>query len=100
MPWLMDAGRCIVNALHNSAPDVTDTFTGGKGVDFNLKLDFLKSFFGKSNLCISTLAIFNFCDFPLVYRKSWNSHYENLLETWITEFNSLLDEDTVLLMPT
>ncbi|CAL1260760.1 unnamed protein product, partial [Larinioides sclopetarius] len=31
--------------------------------------------------------------------KIWNSHYENQLKSWINEFNSLLDEDTIMLMP-
>ncbi|CAL1301424.1 unnamed protein product, partial [Larinioides sclopetarius] len=100
MPWLMDAPRCIINAAHNSVPDYSDVLTGGKGLDFNLKIDFLKSFIGKSTLSFSTLGVLNFAYFPLLYRDCKNSHYENQLETWITEFNSLLDEDTVLLMPT
>ncbi|GBN84448.1 Fatty-acid amide hydrolase 2-A, partial [Araneus ventricosus] len=100
MPWLMDAPRCVINAVLNSVPDLAGMLTGGKGVDFNLKIDFLKSFFGKSTLSFSTLAILNFAHFPLIYRESRNSHYENKVEKIINEFNSLLDEDTVLLMPT
>ncbi|GIY18870.1 fatty-acid amide hydrolase 2-A [Caerostris extrusa] len=42
----------------------------------------------------------NVAQFPIWCRKDQNTYFEKIENQWIKEFDSLLDEDTVLLMPT
>ncbi|GBL95032.1 Fatty-acid amide hydrolase 2-A [Araneus ventricosus] len=99
MPFLYDASRCIMSTLHRYVKNVKETFLCGKDLGFNEKIDFLKSFIGKSVLRFSSLVIINSSCFTDWYMKDRTSYYEKMLEEWTTEFDKLLDENTVLLMP-
>ncbi|CAL1290295.1 unnamed protein product [Larinioides sclopetarius] len=99
-PFLEDANRCVISKLFQCVTkSVNEIFLGGGELGFSEKTDFLKSFIGKSVLCVPTLAVLNFAYFPLIYRKDRTLYYQNMLEDWIKEFDKLLDENTVLLMP-
>ncbi|GIY79562.1 hypothetical protein CDAR_482801 [Caerostris darwini] len=100
MSSLYDAGRCVVNRFLVLVEDVNDTLTCGRGLPFSEKLDFLKFLFGKSTLSFMTLLVMNIARFPIWCRKDQNTYFEKIEDQWIKEFDSLLDEDTVLLMPT
>ncbi|GIY18872.1 fatty-acid amide hydrolase 2-A [Caerostris extrusa] len=100
IPSLYDSNRCVFNILLETIKDFKDLLTCGKGLPFNEKLDFLKCFIGKSQLCFGTLFTFNFAFFPLWYKKSQIDRYQKMLREWIDDFDAILDEDSVLLMPT
>ncbi|XP_055940186.1 fatty-acid amide hydrolase 2-B-like isoform X1 [Argiope bruennichi] len=100
MPLLYDAMRCIMGTLHRYVKNPKETLLGSKDSDFNEKKDFLKSFIGKSVLNFTNLAILNFSFISEWYMHDKVSYYEKMSEDWSTEFNKLLDENTVLLMPT
>ncbi|XP_055939414.1 fatty-acid amide hydrolase 2-B-like [Argiope bruennichi] len=100
MPSLYDSNRCVVNTLLRCVTSVKNIFLGDEKLGFNEKIDFLKAFIGKSVLCVSSLATLNLAYFPLWYRKDRTAYYQKMLEDWTTEFNDLLDENSVLLMPT
>ncbi|GBN70907.1 Fatty-acid amide hydrolase 2-A, partial [Araneus ventricosus] len=100
MPSLHDANRCVLNILLQCVTNVKEIFFGGEDLGFSEKIDFLKALIGKSVLCFSSLVIFNLSYFPLWYKKDRTSYYQKMLEDWTTEFGKILDENTVLLMPT
>ncbi|GBM43400.1 Fatty-acid amide hydrolase 2-A [Araneus ventricosus] len=100
MPSLYDANRCVLNILFQCMTNVKEIFLGGEDLGFSEKIDFLKALIGKSVLCFSTLVFFNLSYFPLWYNKDRAPYYQKMLRKWITEFDKLLDENTVLLMPT
>ncbi|CAL1290290.1 unnamed protein product [Larinioides sclopetarius] len=100
MPCLYDANKCVMNILLQCVTNVKEIFLGGTDLGFSEKLDFLKALIGKSVLCFSSLVIFNLTYFPLWYKKDRTAYYQDMLEDWTAEFDKLLDENTVLLMPT
>ncbi|GBM99961.1 Fatty-acid amide hydrolase 2-A [Araneus ventricosus] len=100
IPSMLDAFRCVMNRLLLSVGDLTDTITCGKGLNFNIKIDFLRSLFGKSTLTFNSLLILNCAYLPLWNRKDLKPYFDSIVEQWMAEFDKLLDEDTVLLMPT
>ncbi|KAF8777429.1 Fatty-acid amide hydrolase 2-A like protein [Argiope bruennichi] len=102
MPSLLDANRCVANRLLLSAKDknVADVLTCGRGLNFDVKLDFVKYFFGMSTLSLMPLIVFNFGYLPFWNRKDLVPYFDSMVQKWITELESHLDDDTVLLMPT
>ncbi|GFU18914.1 fatty-acid amide hydrolase 2-B [Nephila pilipes] len=100
LPLLFDMFRCGWTLLTNLFFDAEDTLTGGRGIHFNMKLDLLKSVFGKSTLCFMTLMIMQSRQNPLLYRESKIHEYKRMIEEIRNELNNILDEDTVLLLPT
>ncbi|GBM99924.1 Fatty-acid amide hydrolase 2 [Araneus ventricosus] len=100
MPYLFDVNRCILSVMEPLIRDMKASTIGHKGLGLNEKLEFAKFLTGKSKLCLSTFTNFNSASIPLLYRKSQFSYYKKMTEKCMDEFNKLLDENTVLLMPT
>ncbi|XP_055945594.1 fatty-acid amide hydrolase 2-A-like isoform X2 [Argiope bruennichi] len=100
MPSLYDAGRCVLNIIMNGMKDLKAVLTAGKGTHINEKLDFVKFFFGKSILSNGPLIAMNMSKLSMFYDKSKAPHYKELMDCWAKEFDSLLDDNSVLLMPT
>ncbi|CAL1290288.1 unnamed protein product [Larinioides sclopetarius] len=100
MPFLYDVNRCVISTILQNNKNPKEMLLGGEDLGFSEKIDFLKALIGKSVLCFSTLVTFNAAYFPLVYKKDRTKYYQHMLEEWTTEFDKLLDENTVLLMPT
>ncbi|GFU04954.1 fatty-acid amide hydrolase 2-A, partial [Nephila pilipes] len=100
LPLLFDLFRSGTTLLVNLFSDLEDVLSSGRGIHFNTKLDLLKSFFGKSTLSFMTLVLLNFTHFPLLYRRSKIPEYKRMVEDIRNELNKVLDEDSVLLLPT
>ncbi|CAL1292225.1 unnamed protein product [Larinioides sclopetarius] len=100
IPSLYDASRCVVSALFQGIKDLKATLTAGKGTHINEKLDFVKYFFGKSTFSNGPLVTMNMSKISMLYDENKVAHYNELLESWVKEFDHLLDDNTVLLMPT
>ncbi|CAL1260758.1 unnamed protein product [Larinioides sclopetarius] len=99
MPTLYDASRAVLCTLLDGVSDLKATLTNGME-DFNEKLDYLKCFFGKSTLSYAPLRAMNGAKVSLLCNKNNASKYQKLIESWSEEFDHLLDDHTVLLMPT
>ncbi|GIY79557.1 fatty-acid amide hydrolase 2-B [Caerostris darwini] len=100
MPSLFHANRCVFNRLLVALDDLKDTLTCGKGLQFDEKRDIIKGFFGKSTLSFMTLLIMNCAYLPMWWKEFLKPYFEELANEWAMEFGTILDEDTVLLMPT
>ncbi|GFT74255.1 fatty-acid amide hydrolase 2 [Nephila pilipes] len=100
LPLLFDMFRCGWTLLANLFFDAEDALSGGRGIHFNMNLDLLKSVLGKSTLCFMTLMIMQTRHIPLLYRGSKIQEYKMMIEEIRNELNNILDEDSVLLLPT
>ncbi|GIY49071.1 fatty-acid amide hydrolase 2-B [Caerostris darwini] len=100
MPWLLDANRCTYNIVFPFVGSVVDLIETTKGSPLNVKWELLKSLFGKSKLSFGCLFAIISSDFPLFHRKSYRPYYKKMAERWTERFDQLLDENTVLLLPT
>ncbi|GFT74244.1 fatty-acid amide hydrolase 2 [Nephila pilipes] len=100
LPLLFDMFRCGWTLLVHLFFHAEDAVSSGRGIPFNTKLDLLKSFFGKSTLCFMTLMLLEFRQNPLLYRGSKLHEYKMMIEEIRNELNNILDEDSVLLLPT
>ncbi|CAL1292219.1 unnamed protein product [Larinioides sclopetarius] len=100
MPYLSDINRCVISVMMPIFKDTKALTIGPKGLRLNEKLEFAKSLFGKSKLCFKTFLNLNSSSIPLLYRKSQTSHYQKMIDKFTDEFKKLLDENTILLMPT
>ncbi|CAL1292223.1 unnamed protein product [Larinioides sclopetarius] len=89
-----------VKAKEVEIPSLLDGLSCGKGLNFNVKVDLLKYLFGKSTLTLMPLLIMNFSYLPIWYREDLKPYYDSMVDQWMAEFDNLLEEDTVLLMPT
>lgn len=100
MNSLYDANRAVINLVLSHVKDFKATLTAGKGNFINETLDFVKYLFGKSTLSKGPLTVLNASKIKLFFDKSKNPHYEKLVKSWEVEFDRLLDENAVLLIPT
>ncbi|XP_055945291.1 fatty-acid amide hydrolase 2-A-like [Argiope bruennichi] len=100
MPYLFDAIRCICTMLGPTFARLYQSIAGPKGLGINKKEEAMKLLVGKSKVCFSTLVNFAILTSPLLNRKGKRPYYQKMFETWMDEFKKLLDEDSVLLMPT
>ncbi|CAL1292222.1 unnamed protein product [Larinioides sclopetarius] len=100
MPSQFDITRWIASVVVPLINDVKASTIGEKGLGLNEKLEFAKCLIGKSRLCFSTFINLNSASNPLLYRKSQSSYYQKIIEKCSDEFSKILDENTVLLMPT
>ncbi|GBO40388.1 Fatty-acid amide hydrolase 2-A [Araneus ventricosus] len=100
MPSLFDAGRGVLSTIFHGIKDLKATLTAGKGTHINERLDFVKYFFGKSTFSNGPLITMNMSKMSMFYDERKVPHYKELLESWAKEFDGLLDDNTVLLMPT
>ncbi|GFS99420.1 fatty-acid amide hydrolase 2-A [Nephila pilipes] len=100
MNSLYDANRAVLNLMLSRVKDLKATLTAGKGNFINVKLDLIKYFFGKSILSQGPLITLNGSEIKLFFDESKAPHYEKLVKSWEVEFDKLLDENTILLMPT
>ncbi|GFY73588.1 fatty-acid amide hydrolase 2-A [Trichonephila inaurata madagascariensis] len=99
LPFLRKVTKCFISELQQLMPNASSGFLDGIGRPLNKKWDLIKSVFGKSVLSFNINMIMNFADFPLVYRKSENSYYNKMWQEVVQCFDDLLDENTVLLLP-
>ncbi|GFQ88579.1 fatty-acid amide hydrolase 2-A, partial [Trichonephila clavata] len=99
LPFLRKLTKCLMSEVLRLFPNVTSLFLDGIGKPLNVKWDLIKSLFGKSVLSLNANVIMNFAEFPLVYTKSKNSYYKEMMQEAAKCFDNLLDENTVLLLP-
>ncbi|GFS77665.1 fatty-acid amide hydrolase 2-A [Nephila pilipes] len=97
---LYDANRAAINLIMNGVKDLKATLTAGKGNFINEKLDFVKFLFGKSTLSKGPLVVLNGSKIKLFLDKNKAAYYEELVKSWEKEFDNILDENAILLMPT
>ncbi|KAF8777438.1 Fatty-acid amide hydrolase 2-A like protein [Argiope bruennichi] len=100
MPYLFDINKCTLSVLQPLFRDIKKSTIGRKEFGLNERMEFMKSLFGKSKIRCRTFLNFNSGENPLIYKESQSSYYQNMIENWMGEFKALLDEDSVLLMPT
>ncbi|GFQ64669.1 fatty-acid amide hydrolase 2-A [Trichonephila clavata] len=99
LPYLRKLPKCLASEVLQQLPDISSAILEGIGKPLNLKWDFIKSIFGKSALTFTVNLIMNLVELPLFYRKSENSYYKKMLQEVVKCFDDLLDENTVLLLP-
>ncbi|GFY73208.1 fatty-acid amide hydrolase 2-A [Trichonephila inaurata madagascariensis] len=101
MNSLYDANRAVINLIYSRMKDFKATLTAGKGKFINEKLEMVKFLFGKSTLSKGPLVALNGSKIKLFLPdRSRTPYYEKLLKSWTVEFDSFLDENSILLMPT
>ncbi|KAG8196377.1 hypothetical protein JTE90_009593 [Oedothorax gibbosus] len=105
VPLLYDTNRCVCS--HISSPedlketeDLKEVMTQGKASHINVKTDLLKYLVGKSTFTRGPLVVMNFVRSSPLFNKNKTEFYKQMLNKLAKEFDHLLDEDTVLLMPT
>ncbi|GFU14836.1 fatty-acid amide hydrolase 2-A [Trichonephila clavipes] len=99
LPYLRKITKCLISEVLQLLPNVSSAILEGIGKPLNVRWDLMKSIFGKSALAFTANMIMNFAEFPLVYRKSENSYYNKMWQKVVKCFDDLLDENTVLLLP-
>lgn len=100
VPLLYDANQCVFNLMLSPVKDIKEVATHGQGNHINIKIDILKYPFGKSTFSRGPLFTMNFGKSSLWYDEAKLPYYKEMVEKLTKEFDHLLDEDTVLLMPT
>ncbi|GFQ69864.1 fatty-acid amide hydrolase 2-A [Trichonephila clavata] len=100
MDCLYDANRAVTNLILSRTKDMKATLTAGKETFIDEKLEMVKFLFGKSILSKGPLVTLNGSKIKLFVDRSRTPYYEKMVKSWEVEFDSFLDENSVLLMPT
>ncbi|GIX80931.1 fatty-acid amide hydrolase 2-A [Caerostris extrusa] len=100
LPSLYDSNRAVFSEMLCRVKDLKASMTAGKGMHINEKLDYFKYIFGRSTLSKGPLLVLNACKLSVMYNKDKVPFYKEIVDSWEKEFNKILDENTVLMMPT
>ncbi|GIY79555.1 fatty-acid amide hydrolase 2-A [Caerostris darwini] len=100
LPSLYDSNRAVFSEMLSHVKDLKASLTAGKGMHINEKLDYFKYIFGRSTLSKGPLLVLNAHKLSVMYNKDKVPFYKEIVDSWEKEFNQILDEHTVLLMPT
>ncbi|CAL1297694.1 unnamed protein product [Larinioides sclopetarius] len=94
MSSLFDINRCTFSVLMRFINHFRNE------LDISINFEFLKSLCGKSKMMLSTALVLLISANRLVYREDRIAYYAGMIKGLKKEFDDILDEDTVLLMPT
>ncbi|CAL1297692.1 unnamed protein product [Larinioides sclopetarius] len=98
MHSLFDINRCTLSVLlriiNHFKNEIMCT------LDINENFEYLKSLCGKSKLAFPTALVLFLSNNPLVYKENKTAYYAKMIKGLAKEFDDILDEDTVLLVPT
>lgn len=99
MPLLRKSNKIFLHALVSSIPNIADTLTAGKTqVDGTQEL--LKMLFRQSIFSIGPIVAMNFMSIPYLYEPKKVKYYEKLEEQLKDQFDRLLDDRSILIVPT
>ncbi|GFQ64668.1 fatty-acid amide hydrolase 2-A, partial [Trichonephila clavata] len=99
LPYLRNLSKCLISEVLQMLPNVSSGILDGIGKSLNMKWDFIKSLFGKSAMTFTVNFVMNFMELPLFYKESENSYHKKMFQEVVKSFDDLLDENTVLLLP-
>ncbi|XP_035214801.1 fatty-acid amide hydrolase 2-A-like isoform X1 [Stegodyphus dumicola] len=99
LPLLRSTNMIALHSLLSGVDDVAKVLTAGKK-DINKFTELLKFFVGNSTLTLGPVVAMSLGKFPLWYRESKVPYYKKLAQELDEQFDKLLDEQSVLIMPT
>lgn len=99
IPLLRQSNKIFVHALCSSVENIVDTLTAGKAkVDPTQEL--FKMLFRQSIFTVGPVVAMNFNSIPMLFNHDKVEHYKKLTEELEDKFDKLLDDRSILVMPT